>query len=394
MQLIEVNTPALENAFLQVQIDLYKKDKNYIRPLDKDVLGVFDPKRNRLLRDGEAIRWVLKDDKGKLIGRVAAFINAKTSRGGDQPTGGMGFFDCIDDQQAANMLFDACKNWLQERGMEAMDGPINFGDRDKWWGLLIDGFYPPNYGMHYNYPYYQRLFENYGFGLYFKQYTYYRMVDDPLPQKYFEKAQRILADPNYRFEHLNLKDLAKYTEDFRTVYNKGWAKHEGVKPMTEAQAATIMRTLKPVIDERLMWFTYYGADPVGFFIAIPELNMLFKYVNGKMDLVGKLKFLFHKWRGACTTMYGIVFGITPEHQSKGVEAAMIVEAGKVVQSNPSMPYVDLQMNWIGDFNPKMMHLVEQIGGRIYKTHATFRYLFDRTKEFKRMPIIGAKNTQA
>lgn len=387
MQLIEVNTPELENDFLQVQIKLYKKDPNYIRPLDKDVLNVFDPKKNKLLRDGQAIRWILKDDKGKLIGRVAAFINPKTSKGGDQPTGGMGFFDCIDDQNAANMLLDACKTWLQERGMEAMDGPINLGDRDKWWGLLIDGFYPPNYGMHYNYPYYQRLLENYGFGLYFKQYTYYRKVEDPLPEKYYDKAQRILAAPAYRFQHMEKKNLPKYTEDFRTVYNKGWAKHEGVKPMTEAQAAAVMKSLKPVIDERIMWFAYYNEEPVGFFIAIPELNKLFKYVNGKMDLWGKLKLVYHRWRGAASTMYGIVFGITPEHQSKGVEAAMIVEAGKFIQNNPSMPYVDLQMNWIGDFNPKMMHLVEQVGGRIYKTHATFRYLFDRTKEFKRMPVI-------
>ncbi len=387
MQLIEVTTPELEKKFLQVQIDLYKKDRNYIRPLDKDVLNVFDPKKNRLLKDGEAIRWILKDAKGKLIGRVAAFINKRTVNASEQPTGGMGFFDCIDNQEAANILFDACKNWLQERGMEAMDGPINFGDRDKWWGLLIEGFYPPTYSMHYNYPYYQQLFETYGFGLYFNQYTYYRLVEEPLPEDNNLKAQRILSNPAYSFEHMKIKDLPKYTEDFRTVYNKGWAKHEGVKPMTEAQAATIMRTLKPVIDERIMWFAYYEDQPVGFFIAIPELNQLFKYVDGKMNLWGKLKFLFHKWRGGCKTMYGIVFGITPEHQSRGVEAAMIVEAGKVIQSNPSMPYVDLQMNWIGDFNPKMMHLVEKLGGRVYKTHATFRYLFDRTKEFKRMTII-------
>ncbi|MBC5991692.1 hypothetical protein [Pontibacter cellulosilyticus] len=387
MQLIEVNTPELAKEFLMVQVRMYKKDPNYIRPLDKDINNVFDPKKNKLLRDSEAIRWILKDGKGETIGRVAAFINKKTAKTFEQPTGGMGFFDCINNQEAANMLFDACKNWLQERGMEAMDGPVNFGDRDKWWGLLIDGFTPPNYGMHYNFPYYQQLFENYGFGLYFNQYTYYRTVEDPLPEKYNEKAQRILSDSAYSFRHMEKTKLAKYTEDFRTVYNKGWAKHEGVKPMSEAQAATVMKTLKPVIDERIIWFAYHNEEPAGFFIAIPELNKVFKYVNGELDLWGKLKFVFHKWRGACNTMYGIVFGITPEHQSKGVEAAMIVEAGKFIQGNPSMPYVDLQMNWIGDFNPKMMHLVEQVGGRIYKTHATYRYLFDRTKEFKRAAII-------
>lgn len=370
-----------------VQVKLYKKDKNYIRPLDKDINFVFDPKKNKLLRDGEAVRWILKDDSGKPIGRVAAFINKKTANTFEQPTGGMGFFDCIDDQEAANKLLNACKEWLQERGMEAMDGPINLGERDKWWGLLVDGFYPPNYGMHYNFPYYQRLLEEYGFKLYFNQYTYYRKVEDPLPERANEKAERVLQNKAYHFRHMEKSNLAKYTEDFRTVYNKGWVKHEGVKPMSEAQAVSIMKSLKPVIDERIMWFAYHNEEPVGFFIAIPELNKLFKYVNGKMDLWGKLKLVFHRWRGAATTMYGIVFGITPEHQSKGVEAAMLVEAGKVIQNNPNIPYKDLQMNWIGDFNPKMMHLVEQLGGRIYKTHATYRYLFDRNKEFNRAKII-------
>ncbi|WP_162053881.1 hypothetical protein [Pontibacter pamirensis] len=387
MQLIEVNTPELAQEFLMMQVRLYKKDPNYIRPLDKDVDNVFDPKKNKLLRAGDAVRWLLQDEKGKSIGRVAAFVNRKTASKYDQPTGGMGFFDCINDQAAANMLLDACHNWLKEKGMEAMDGPINLGERDKWWGVLIDGFYKPTYCMHYNYPYYKDLLENYGFELYFQQYTYYRTVHDPLSPEYEEKAQRILNDQRYTFEQLDKKELKKFTENFRKVYNKAWTKHEGVKEMSEAQATVIMNTLKPILDERIMWFAYFEGEPVGFFVIIPELNQLFQYVNGKMDLWGKVKFVFHRWRGACTTMYGIVFGIAPEQQGKGVEAAFIVGAGKVIQNNPKIPYKDMQMNWIGDFNPKMMKVIEQIGGRIYKTHATYRYLFDRTKEFKRMPII-------
>ncbi|MFD2999057.1 hypothetical protein ACFS7Z_01690 [Pontibacter toksunensis] len=387
MKLIEVNTPELAQEFLMVQVRLYKKDQNYIRPLDKDINNVFDPKKNKLLREGDAVRWLLQDNKGKYIGRVSAFINRKTAKKYDQPTGGMGFFDCVNDQAAANMLLDACREWLKEKGMEAMDGPINLGERDKWWGVLIDGFHKPNYCMHYNYPYYKDLLENYGFQTYFLQYTYHRAVEDPLTPEYNEKAQRILRDTRYQFRHLDKNDLMKFAQDFRIVYNKAWTKHEGVKEMSEAQASAIMKTLKPVLDERIMWFSYFEEEPVGFFITIPELNQLFQYVNGKMDFWGKLKFVFHRWRGACTTMYGIVFGITPEHQAKGVEAAMVVSAGKLVQNNPSIPYKDLQMNWIGDFNPKMMKVVEQVGSRILKTHATYRYLFDRTKEFKRMPIL-------
>jgi hypothetical protein len=85
-------------------------------------------------------------------------------------------------------------------------------------------------------------------------------------------------------------------------------------------------------------------------------------------------------------MFGIVFGVVPEHQRKGVEIAMIVAARDSIQKR-DMPYEELQMNWIGDFNPKMMRVAEQIGAEIYKTHHTYRYNFDRLKQFERYPVL-------
>lgn len=374
--------------FLLFPLSIYKDDENYIRPLDKDIEFVFDENKNKYFRHGECVRWLLKNDDGKTIGRIAAFINRKTAKSFDQPTGGVGFFECINHKEAAFLLFDTAKKWLAERGMEAMDGPINFGDRDKWWGLLVDGFYQPCYCCNYNPPYYQQFFEEYGFEVYFKQYTYYRKLEWKLTPAYQEKAQKILQNPDYTFEHMRLKNLPKYIEDFRTVYNKAWVKHAGVKEMSPAQAKVIMGQLKPILDEKIVWYAYYKGECVGFYVNIPELNQLFKYVNGKLDLIGKLKLLYHKWRGSNKTMYGIVFGIAPEHQKKGVEAAMIVEAAKIILDEKAVGYTDFQMNWIGDFNPKMMNVAEQIGGQIYKTHHTYRYLFDRSKEFKRHPILA------
>ncbi|MBC7923693.1 MAG: hypothetical protein H7Z75_21670 [Ferruginibacter sp.] len=387
MQLIEVNTRPLTDEFLLFPVRLYGNDPHYIRPLDKDVETVFDQGKNKLFKHGECIRWILRDDRGRAIGRVAAFINHKTAYTYDQPTGGMGFFECVDDQRAASTLFDACREWLQERNMEAMDGPVNFGDRDKWWGLLVDNFSPPTYGVNYNFPYYQPLFEAYGFRLYFKQYTYYRSVDEKLRSEYYAKAEAILTDPNYHFRHIEKNHLARYAEDFRTVYNRAWVRHEGVKEMTDIQARSIMKKLKPVLDERIVWFAYYQQEPVGFFIGLPELNELFRHVNGKLDALGTLKFLWHRWRGTCKTMYGIAFGIAPEHQRKGVEAAMIVAASRVVQNKGLVKYEHFVMNWIGDFNPKMMAVAEQVGGSVYKTHHTYRKLFDETQPFHRAPVI-------
>jgi GNAT superfamily N-acetyltransferase len=387
MQLHEVSTPAQEQEFLAFPVRLYQQDPNYIRPLDRDIEQVFNREKNKYFRHGELVRWLLVDAQGKTLGRVAAFINERTARTFEQPTGGMGFFECIDNQEAANHLLDACRDWLAARGMEAMDGPTNFGDRDQWWGLLIDNFGPPLYGQNYNPPYYRRLLETYGFQLYFKQFTYFRKVAAPLSPQYQQQAQQLLDNPEYSFEHMRVRNLPKYAEDFRQVYNKAWVKHQGVKEMSVEQANNLMRKLRPVIDEKVCWFAYYRGQPVGFFIALPELNELFRYVNGNLNWLGKLQFAYHRWRGAVRTFTGIAFGITPEHQGIGLEMTFILAASKVVQDRHKVQYEDFVMNWIGDFNPKMMSVAEKIGGSIWRTHATFRYLFDRNKEFKRAEII-------
>jgi len=279
MQIIEVSDKKTAKDFLLFPIQLYKNEPNWIRPLDKDVNGVFDPKVNKYFRNGKCTRWILQKD-GKTIGRIAAFVNEKTvHKDNDQPTGGVGFFECIDNQEAANLLFDTGKKWLEEQGIEAMDGPINFGDRDTWWGLLIDGFdLPPNYQCNYHFSYYRQLFENYGFQVYFKQFTFGRPVMDPLSDRLYEKAEIAGQDPDYSFRHIEKKKLKEYAEDFRKVYNDAWANHPGVAKMTSVQANAIIKKMKPIMDEKIMWFGYHKDEPVGFYINIPELNQVFKHV--------------------------------------------------------------------------------------------------------------------
>lgn len=386
MKIIEVsNQKEFQKAFLMLPVQLYKNDKNWIRPLDKDVEEVFDTRKNKFFRHGTCTRWILQNSKGETIGRVAAFLDKKTANTYDQPTGGMGFFECINDEKAAFLLFETCKKWLQEQGMEAMDGPINFGDRDKWWGLLIDGFTEPNYCMPYTHLYYKDFFENYGFQEYFKQFTYNRPVEPKLSEGVMEKFKRITSDPAYSFKHLKKNELAAFTEDFRTIYNEAWGKHTGVKPMAEAHAKALMEKLKPVMDERIIWFGYHNGRPIAFFIMLPELNQIFKHLNGKLDWWGKAVFIWHRYVVGVKKMFGVVFGVVPDFQGKGVEGALIAACSDLIQNHT--PYKNLEMNWIGDFNPKMIRLVENVGGTIVKTHATYRYLFDQTKEFKRCPVI-------
>lgn len=387
MKIVEVNTAELETRFVKMPLKLYEGDSSYIRPLDADILEVFQRNKNRNYVGGDAVRFLLQNKDGKDLGRIAAFYSTKTMDQYDQRVGACGFFECVNDQEAAFLLFNAAKSWLLLNGMEAMDGPVNFGDRDKWWGLLVDGFYAPCYQCNYNPPYYQKLFEAYGFQLYFKQFTYWRNVRETLDAKYAERAGRILANRGYTFDHIYKDDLQKAARDFRIVYNKGWARHAGVAEISVEDADNLMKSMKAIVDPKLIWFAYYEGQPIGFFVSIPDVNQLIvKFLNGKLTWWGKLLFVWRKKMKKCKTMFGIVFGVMPEHQRKGVEIALIVAARESIQKD-DMPYEELQMNWIGDFNPKMMRVAEQIGAKIYKTHHTYRYNFDREKQFERYPVL-------
>ena len=160
--LVEVNDQKTIQTFLDFPAQLYREEKKWVRPLDEDIEKVFDRSQNKKFRNGDAKRWILKDEKGQVVGRVAAFYDEASARKNKQPSGGMGFFDCINHTDAACMLFDACREGLNEKGLEAMDGPVNFGERDSFWGCLVDGFHEPLYNMPYHFPYYQELFVAYG----------------------------------------------------------------------------------------------------------------------------------------------------------------------------------------------------------------------------------------
>lgn len=387
MKLIEVGKEKKYiREFLELPVRLYKNEKNWIRPLDKDIEEVFDEQKNKTFKFGSCIRWILQDDSGQTIGRVAAFVNKRTVNDKHMKikVGGMGFFECINDEEAAFKLFDACKKWLIEQGVEAMDGPINFGERDRWWGLHISGNAEPNYRMGYHQAYYKDLFEKYGFQLYFKQYTYTRDTTTPPSAKIKAKYERVMANKGYELRTIDKNQLKKFASDFAEIYNQAWVKI-GTPKLEEAQAYLFMKQMKPIMDEDIVIFAYHNKRPIGFFVMMPELNQLIKHLNGKFGLWQKIKLFLMLKTGKCRKIFGVAFGVIPEYQGRGIDGAMM-QYGYILQSK-TKKYDTFEMNWIGDFNPKMMHVAESIGGTILKVHATYRLLFDDTIPFERCPTI-------
>jgi len=349
-------------------------------------IKLFHKKTNKFYDGSNAKRWILKDSDNNLIGRIAAWKHPKQFKKFKQPTGGIGFFECINNQNAANILFDTAKNFLIELGMEAMDGPINFGEKDQFWGLLVKNFTDPNtYGMNYNPPYYKDLFENYGFQVYYNQFMYHRSMTDPAQEVFVKKANIMRQDKKFECRNIRGLSLEEVSRNFAKVYNDAWGHtRKNFKKLDWRMALKMFKAMKPVIDPDILIFAFYDNRPVGMYINLPELNQIFKHLNGKMNLIGKIKFLWHKILKTPNTMYGLVFGVAHDFHGKGVEGAMIKFAEETIF--PLNRYKDTVLTWIGDFNPKMVKVCENLGAKQYRTFSTYRYLFDRNKPFERASI--------
>lgn len=389
MKVVKVQDTRTVKAFLDMPVQVYKDEHpNWVRPWDHDIEAVFNEKKNKFFTHGTCIRWILEDNSGNVIGRVAAFINEKEAHTFDQPTGGMGFFECINNRDAAFLLFDTCKEWLEERGMEAMDGPINFGERNSWWGLLVEGYeFPPTFQFNYHPPYYRDLLEAYGFQVYYKQFCYKRTVTDEFSEKVSSTAQRIMKKPSYNFKTLDFKNIDFFIDATLKIYNDAWTDHETFKPMNRKHIANLFKQMKPIADPKMAVFAFYKDDPIAFFICIPDINPIINKLNGKFGWLSKLKFLYYQRTKLTRVFMGILFGIIPRYQGRGITNALALHMQDNAMGRDR--YDTFEMGWLGDFNPAMLRIADMVDAKKHKVYHTYRRLFDETKEFKRRPIIGS-----
>lgn len=373
MEIIEVTNAATRRAFLDLPKKIYKNDPNWICPLESDIESVFDPAKNNYHQHGKCIRWILRDDRQNTIGRIAAFINEKKAFIYDQPTGGCGFFECIDKQRAADMLFDAAKKWLIANGMKAMDGPINFGENDMWWGLLVEGFVTPYYGMNYHPPYYKRLFEHYGFSPMYEQISNRIDVHKPFPERFTKIAEWVVKKKGYDFLYLEKTKFDKFANDFIEIYNDAWKDFENFTPMTYITVRETFEKMKVIMDEKLIWFSYVNDEPASMIVIVPDTNEYIYNLKGKLDLWGKIKFIFNKYTRKNQRMRAVIMGTKAKFQKHGLESAMFIKLKEYVL--PLDQYKELELSWVGDFNTKMIALHEATGATFSKRHITYRCIF-------------------
>lgn len=387
MKVIRVTGKDMVKQFHEIADKVYKNDPNYTPLLRPMVENIFNPDENTKFGKGDACRWVLKRD-GKCLGRIAAFYDSDYSEAYDQPTGGIGFFECVNDKKAAFLLFDTAKNWLRENGQEAMDGPINFGENFFYWGLLLDGNQPQTFGMQYHPSYYHGFFEEYGFKVFYKQLSYSLDITNPdLPERFWKIAAWVSKKPEYKFEHFTFKEQDRFIYDFIEIHRQAWSEHGNYKPARYSQLKEMIDEARFILDEEFIWYVYHYGKPIAFFMMIPDVNQLIrKLKSGEMTWLNMLKMIYFKKTKAITRCRVIVLGVVPKFQRLGIESGIFYHLKKVMLRKSW--YNDMEMSWIGDFNPKMNALFKSFGATRTHTHATMRYLFDQKKDFKRAPLIN------
>jgi hypothetical protein len=384
-RLINVEDKHTRNLFHDVMRRIYTGDKNFICPPDDFIEAIFTPAKNVFFNHGEATRWVLVNENNILVGRVAAFINRKKAYTFQVPTGGMGFFECINDYNAALILFDTCRTWLVERGMEAMDGPVNFGENDNFWGLLVDGFIPQSFGMNYNPPFYKDFFEKYGFTVYFEQVTNLLDLKKPFPERFWRIADRVRQNPAYNFRHFSFNDSEKFVADFIEVYNNAWQFHENFTPAEPDAIRSVLTEMKSLMVPEFIWFAYHGDEPIAFEVMLPDINQMLKHFNGKINLWGKLKVGLLGKKRIFTRSRITIMGVKPNYQKSGIESALFWHMDGVMKKHTQ--YTEVELSWVGDFNPKMRMIHEAVGGVFSKRHITYRKYFAENSDAGRSTII-------
>ncbi|MBW8332685.1 MAG: GNAT family N-acetyltransferase [Prolixibacteraceae bacterium] len=386
MEIIQVGDKKTIAAFHELPILIYKNDRNWVPPLRIMIENIFEPQKNTGFQQGDARRWLVID-QGKTLGRIAAFYDRSKIEEGSEQVGYIGFFECFENDEAARLLFDTARNWLESEGFTAMDGPVNFGENFFYWGLLVEGFQQQGFGMQYNPTYYKQLFAKYGFQTYYQQFSFHLDITSPdLPDRFWKIAEWVAKKKDFHYKTFSFKEKDRYIDDFLTIHQNAWGKHTNYKPIDRKDLQTLIKEAKMLIEEEFIWYVYYKEEPIAFFMMIPDMNQILKHLkSGKLNLINILKLLYLKKTKTMTRCRVLVMGVIPKFQGTGIESGIFWQLRKVMLKKSW--YKEVELSWVGDFNPKMIKLFDSVGSKYAKTHETLRYLFERNKPFERLPII-------
>ena len=364
MNVVKIDSKKLLKEFIKVPFDLYKDDKYWVAPLISDSLKHLDTKINPFFEYAEAEYFIVVDGK-KVLGRISAHTNPNHNKFHNDKKGFFGFFDCIDNQEVANLLLLKAEEWLKSKGCEIISGPFNFNTNDEC-GLLVEGFESsPFVMMPHNYSYYAKLLENYGLEKSMDLYAWL-LETDTMPKFLDDLAKRVIKNDNIKVRCLDKNNLRNDIETVFSIYQKAWEKNWGFVPMSKKEFDNLVSTLLPIVDPELVFIAEYNGIPSGFSVALPNYNFLLHKINGRRDPISIIKLLYYKNR--ITSMRIITLGVVHEFQGKGIDTLFYYHTWK---TGLDKHYNKGEFSWVLENNGMMNSIAKRLGAKVHKVYRIY-----------------------
>ncbi|MEP1151924.1 MAG: GNAT family N-acetyltransferase [Balneola sp.] len=362
-----VTTDDERKKFIEFPYQHYADNDVWVPPLRMDQNKLIDPKKNPYFENAEMALFIAEHN-GKIAGRISAVVDHRFNKHHGTKTGHFGFFECIDDQETANLLFRVASDWLREKGMKDILGPASPGMMDTI-GLLVDGFdKQPYLMMPYNKPYYQQLIENAGFKEDMDLLAF--VVDKKdIDLTRFQRALDLVYRryPSLHIRKVNKRKLNEEVEIVRNIYNQAWKDNWGFLPLTYEELQHTAEDFKMILDTDFAHIAEIDGKPVAFSIALLDYNQIFKGMNGNLFPFGIFKFLFGKKK--INRLRTALLGVVPEYRGKGIDAIL---TQKAIENGTRRELTISELSWVLGTNTDMIRLAERIGGKLDKTYKMYR----------------------
>ena len=369
MKIVPVKSKKDLKKFIMFPFKLYKNDPHWVAPLILDQKNFFNPKKNPYFKHSEVQLFLAYKDN-KLAGRISAHTNTQHNKTHKDKVGFFGFFEAINDQKVADSLFSTANNWLKEKGLEIMRGPMNFSVNDEC-ALLIDPFdSSPMVMMPYNFEYYNTLFEKAKLKKAMDIYAYYIKVQKP-PERLEKLAAKIEKRGNFTVRCLTTKNKKKIKDDIAmifSIYEEAWKDNWGYVPMSATEFDLLVDDMLPILRPEFVFIAEIEGKAVGFSVTLPDYNFILKKIKGKLFPFGWFKFL--KYKNKIPGLRVPIMGVLDKYKNRGIDVVFYFRSFKTAYEHKN-PYTDAEFSWVLETNKIMNRISKSLNAEIYKTYRIF-----------------------
>ena len=367
MQIQPVASPADLRRFVELPYRLYRGDPNWVPPLRSEQRAQFDPRRNPMLAHCQAESFLLWDDN-KVMGRIVAFVDEIAVQAWGEPIGLFGSFECAAGTAGATLLLDAARGWLIQRSMRAMRGPWSLTSQE--WGLVVEGFTPPPVLMApYNPPHYADLLVGFGLAKVKDLLVYYADAAEgyDIPPRYLTITDRVQQRYGINVRSVDITRLADEVATLMELSNQAIGDNWGYYPVTAAESQAIARDLRQIIHPQAVLIAEDpSGNPIGFAIALPDVNRLLRGLNGRLFPHGWAKLL---WGLPRLRQYRIwALGVVPAYQGKAVDALLYRRLYEALYH----PELRVEVNYVLEDNIRMNNALRNLAVKPLRRYRVYQ----------------------